>query len=90
MNKGYADIIMEPFLAKYPTIRFSYLLEIKYVNAGLKPEDPLIQTIKAEAEEQSEGYSKDEKFNKTIARTHLIKLVLIFSGHEVIYMGEKK
>jgi hypothetical protein len=90
MNKGFADLVMEPFLAKYPEIRYSYLLEIKYISAGLKPNDPQVQTIKTQAEEQINRYALDEKFSKTIAKTHLIKIILIFSGHEAIFIGEKK
>jgi hypothetical protein len=32
--------------------------------------------------------SIDEKFRKDIEKTRLIKLVLIFSGHEAIYIDE--
>jgi hypothetical protein len=90
MNKGYADLVMEPFLAKYPEIRYSYLLEIKYVKAGMNPDDPRIQAIKSRAEEQVIRYAQDGKFDKTIGETRLIKLVLIFSGHEAVFIGEKK
>jgi hypothetical protein len=31
LNKGYADIVMEPFLARYEEMKYSYLLEIKYI-----------------------------------------------------------
>jgi hypothetical protein len=85
LNKGYADIVMEPFLARYEGINYSYILEIKYLKAGVKPGDAKIQTIKAEAEKQLQSYGIDEKFRKKIERTNLIKLILIFSGHECIY-----
>ncbi|MCP5101814.1 MAG: AAA family ATPase [bacterium] len=87
LNKGYADIVMEPFLARYEGIKYSYILEIKYLKAGIKPGDEKIQQLKAEAEEQLDSYSIDEKFRKNIEKTSLIKLALIFSGHECIYTG---
>ncbi|MCU0287527.1 MAG: hypothetical protein MUF15_14175 [Acidobacteria bacterium] len=44
--------------------------------------------LKKAAEDQLKRYSIDEKFRKNIDKTTLIKLVLIFSGHEEIYMEE--
>jgi len=88
MNKGYADIVMEPFLARYEGLKYSYILEIKYVKAGVNPGDEKVRQLKAEAEEQLENYSIDEKFRKSIEKTNLIKVVLIFSGHQLIDKGE--
>jgi hypothetical protein len=86
MNKGYADIVMEPFLARYEEIRYAYVLEIKYTKTGMKPGDAKIEKLKQEAGEQLRNYSIDEKFRKTIEKTRLIKLALIFSGHELMDM----
>jgi hypothetical protein len=90
MNKGYADLVMEPFLAKYESIGFSYLIELKYVKAGIKGDDPQINSIRESAEAQLKRYAMDEKFNKTVGKTTLIKILLIFSGHEAVYTGEVK
>jgi hypothetical protein len=81
-------MILEPFIARYDGIKYAYLLEIKYVKAGRKPGDTEVMRLKAEAEEQLGKYSLNEKFRKTIEKTTLIKLVLIFSGHELVYLGE--
>ena len=32
MNKGFSDIYMEPFIAKYPDLKYSYLIELKYIS----------------------------------------------------------
>jgi hypothetical protein len=88
MNKGYADIILEPFLARYEGVKYAYILEIKYVQAGVSPDDEKVRQLKSEAEEQLGKYSIDEKFKKTIEKTHLIKIRLIFSGHELIDMAD--
>jgi hypothetical protein len=88
INKGYADIVMEPFLARYEGIKYSYILEIKYIKSGVSPGDAKIQQLKSEAEEQLKSYSIDEKFNKIIEKTNLIKIVLVFSGHRLIDMGD--
>ncbi len=88
MNKGFIDLAMEPFLARYEGIKYAYLLEIKYLKAGTKQEDGEIEKIKKQAEEQLRNYALDEKFRKTIKKTTLIKLLLIFSGHQLVHLGE--
>ncbi len=127
MNKGYADLMLEPFLARYQGIKYSYLLEIKYMkrtssaprqeipagdafdvlfkkkilkqttagNAGEGDEpafrrDERLQRLVKEAEEQLEKYTVDRKSSKNIERTTLIKLVLVFAGHELAYIGVSK
>jgi len=90
MNKGYCDMVMEPFLARYEGIKYAYILEIKYITAGegKKIDNGKIRQLRSAAQEQLENYSIDEKFKKTIEKTHLIKIHLIFSGHELIDMAE--
>ena len=90
LNKGYADIVMEPFTARYESLNYSYILEIKYIKAEVKPGDPKVRRLKSEAEEQLRVYSIDEKYGKVIEKTTLVKLVLIFSGHEAVYIGDVK
>jgi hypothetical protein len=86
MNKGFADIVMEPFTARYEGMKYAYILEIKYMKKGDKEKD-LELKIKA-AEEQLAKYALDEKYQKATAGTTLIKLVLVFSGTELKYIGE--
>ena len=88
MNKGYADIVMEPFLARYEGIKYSYLLEIKYVKKDREQDTDRIQRLRADAEKQLKKYSMDERFKKNLEKTTLIRLVLIFSGHDLVYIGE--
>jgi hypothetical protein len=91
LKKGYADLVLEPFLAQYPGLKYSYLVEIKYIKSRgkkktLPPEE--IKKIKEEAESQLNQYSRDEKFRKSIGTTTLKKLVLIFSGNRMVYHAE--
>ncbi|MCP4153773.1 MAG: AAA family ATPase [bacterium] len=87
LNKGFADILMEPFLARYEGISYSYLLEIKYTKSGARADDDKVKDFISRAKEQLANYSADEKFKKNIEKTTLIKLVLVFSGHELIYIA---
>jgi hypothetical protein len=87
LKKGYADLVLEPFLAQYPGLKYSYLIELKYVKTQDKEEELTpenIKKIKEEAEAQLNRYSRDEKFKKAIGHTTLKKLVLIFSGCRMV------
>lgn len=34
LNKGYAALHLEPFLARYPDVRYGYVIEIQYLKRG--------------------------------------------------------
>jgi hypothetical protein len=65
-------------------------LEIKYLKAGIKPGDKKVGQARTAAEEQLKRYHSDGKFMKNIQKTKLIKLALVFSGHEAIHIEEVK
>ncbi len=84
LNKGYADILLEPFRARYTGIGYSYLLEIKYLKAGEKPSQGALKKLQEQAAGQLEQYSLDGNLAKVTEKTTLVKLSLIFSGHDLI------
>ncbi len=88
------DIFTEPFLARYEGIKFSYLLELKYIKKGaFKKKDKLdkeLLRLVAEAEAQLNRYSLDEKFKKSTAGTSVIRLVLVFTGNDLVYLEPAK
>jgi hypothetical protein len=88
MNKGYADLVLEPFLAKYEELRYSYIIEIKYLKTSGSGDKEKIAQLKQEAEQQLSQYALDEKFEKTISKTQLVKLVLVFAGHELVHISQ--
>jgi hypothetical protein len=91
MNQGFADLVLEPILVKSPGIKFSYIIEIKYIKpADYEKEnhDETLQALRQEAETQLNQYSLDEKFKKSIGQTTLKKLVLIFSGNRLVHHSE--
>ncbi|MDQ1354863.1 MAG: hypothetical protein QG657_5172 [Acidobacteriota bacterium] len=91
LEKGYADLVMEPFLAQYPLLKYSYLIEIKYIpSQGGKKTIPRAKIEKAreEAEAQLKQYGLDDKFHKAIGQTTLKKVILIFSGARLVYHDE--
>lgn len=103
LNKGFADLLMEPFIARYKGMKYSYLLELKYIKRARgskqkaeisnqkltgKSFEPDIKKMAKEAEDQLKRYCRDEKLKGILAQTKLIKLSLIFSGHELVYIDE--
>jgi hypothetical protein len=91
LKKGYADLVLEPFLAQYPGLKYSYLVEIKYIKPQAKKKELTpgkIKKIKEEAEAQLNRYSRDKKFKKAIGHTTLKKVVLIFCGNRLENQSE--
>jgi len=91
LNQGFADLVLEPQLAQNPGLKFSYLIEIKYIKpAHFEKEDgkEKLQALRAEAESQLNRCGIDEKFRKTIGQTTLKKLALIFCGNRLVYYDE--
>ena len=90
LNQGYSDLVLEPFLTRFPWIKYSYIMEFKYIKASEsnQPDTQKLETLKKEAALQLTKYSNDEKFKKIIGTTQLIKLVLIFSGNRLVYLDE--
>ena len=84
MNKGFADIFLEPFLAKYPDLPYLYLIELKYLKRGALT-DSLLQLTIEEAQGQLTLYLQDEILQNQYASLQTIGLILVFDGWELIY-----
>ncbi len=85
MNKGFADLYLEPFLAYHKEMKFSYLIELKYMNReDKKPSEKRIEGLCTEAEAQLNKYSVDDYVVKTKGDTELKKIVLIYHAWELI------
>ena len=84
LNKGYADLYLEPFLAQYPDMRFGYVLELKYV----KRSDPLDASVVAakmqEAVLQLRGYLADPSLRRRYPSVRHIGLAAVFHGWELV------
>ncbi|MEJ5198104.1 MAG: PD-(D/E)XK nuclease domain-containing protein, partial [Anaerolineae bacterium] len=84
---GFADIYLEPFLARYPDIQYGYLIELKYLPRGEERAARLPALI-AEAEGQLRRYRADERVRKVAGRVTLKSVVLVYHGWELVYCGE--
>ena len=89
MNKGYADLYLEPFLVQYKQMTTSYIIELKYIPRGAKaPSKPAIKKKYDEAAAQLKQYAQDPFILKTKGRTELKKLVLVWYGWELVKANE--
>lgn len=87
MGGGFVDFYLEPFLARYPDMRFGYLIELEYIPRNDFSEARLKQEI-AEAEGQLKRYAHDPRIAKVAAQVPLKKLVLVYRGWELVYREE--
>ena len=82
MGKGFADICLEPFSAKYPDVNYGYLIELKYLARTDFSEDKQHAAL-ADAKKQLKQYAADERLIKRNQGTGLKCLALVFCGWEM-------
>jgi hypothetical protein len=82
MNKGFADIYIQPFTAKYPDINRRYLIELEYIKRSEFTEDLLKQKLET-AEDQLKQYAADDRVLREQDRKHLTCIAMVYSGWEM-------
>lgn len=87
MGGGFVDFYLEPFLARYPDMRYGYLIELEYI-ARTDYSDARLKKEIAEAETQLRQYANDPRIQKVATQVPLKKLVLVFSGWELVHCAE--
>ena len=84
LNKGYADLYLEPFLAQYPDISYGYVLELKYVKRSESLSESLLAAKVQEAVLQVRGYLADRSLRRGSPSVRHIGLVVVFHGWEMV------
>ena len=84
LNKGYADICLEPLLARYPGIQNGYVIELKYLSRNAGGETHVASTAR-EAEAQLKQYLADERLARQYLSVDLTGLVVVFHGWEMVH-----
>lgn len=85
MGKGFADLYLEPFLAKHGDLQYGYLFELKYISRSEWSEAKLKEQV-AEAKSQLAEYAQDDRLTKRSMGYQLIQGVLVFCGWELKFM----
>jgi len=84
MGKGFVDLYLEPFVAKYDKVKYGYLIELKYI-ARSQFTSELLQKKIVEAKNQLQQYATDPRVIKGSQGANLISVMLIFSGWELVH-----
>ncbi|MCB0062477.1 MAG: AAA family ATPase [Caldilineaceae bacterium] len=91
MGGGFVDLYLEPFLPRYPDVKYGYLIELEYISNkqyNQKEFDKSLQKEIAEAEAQLRQYASDSRIQQMAQRVTLKKLVLVYKGWELVYAAE--
>ena len=84
LNKGYADLYLEPFLSQYADVGYGYVLELKYVKRSETLDASLLAEKVQEAVHQVRGYLADSSLRRRYPSVRHIGLAVIFHGWEMV------
>ena len=84
LNKGYADIVLEPLVAQYPELRHGYLIELKYLKRGEEASEARVQAAAQEAEDQLRRYLADDRLRRQYPSVRFSGLAVVFHGWEMV------
>ena len=83
LGKGYADMVLVPLTARYPSLRHGYVVELKYLKRG-DDNEALAQSALDAAKEQLRGYLADERLAREHPEIHFTGIALVFRGWELV------
>ena len=84
LNKGYADIVLQPLIARHPSLRHGYVMEIKYLKRDDADAARSTAALDA-ATEQLRGYLADDRLAKQYPSVQFTGLALVFRGWELVH-----
>lgn len=87
MGKGFVDVYLEPCLAHYASIRYGYLIEVKYLTRGEWSES-LGQQKLVEAQAQLAQYVQAPCLQAMRNSVQLKRIALVYAGWELKLMRE--
>ena len=83
LNKGYADLHLEPFLARYPDVAFGYVVELKYLKRSEAVDEGVVAGKMDEARAQLARYLADEGLRRRMPSVRHVGLAVVFHGWEM-------
>lgn len=87
IGNGFADLYLEPFLARYPDMQYGYLIELEYI-ARSKFSEKILKEKIAEARQQLTQYGSDPRIEEMASQLPIKKLVLVYNGWELVHKEE--
>lgn len=86
LNHGYCDFFLMPDLSRYPDIRHSYIIELKYL--PMTATDAEAEKQWNEAEEQIRGYAKGKVVQQMTQNTELHLVIAQIKGYDLLKLGK--
>ena len=83
LGGGYADICLEPLLARHPGVRHGYVIELKYLKRGEGDAGARVETAVREAAAQLRRYLADERLVRQYPEARFTGLAVVFHGWEM-------
>ena len=83
LNKGFADIALEPLTAQFPELRHGYLIELKYLKRGDEAGEGAVRQAVQDATTQLERYLADERLARMYPSVRFTGLAVVFHGWEI-------
>ena len=84
LGGGYADIYLEPFLVRYPGLRFGYVIELKYLPRRESAPDSRAAAVVRDATAQLRRYLADERLMRGYPSVRFIGLAIVFHGWKLV------
>ena len=84
LNRGYADIYLEPFVAHHPDMRWGYVLELKYLKRSESLSESTVATKMREAVHQLRRYLADQSLQRRYPSVRHVGLAIVFHGWEMV------
>jgi hypothetical protein len=81
LNHGYSDFFLLPNLQRFPSVKHSYIIELKYLSKGDTTEKASTQWQEAVA--QIQGYAQGERVKAMAQGTQLHLIVVQMQGYEL-------
>ena len=82
LGQGYADMVLTPLTARYPTLRHGFVIELKYLKRG--DSEVLARAASARAKEQLRAYLADERLARQHPSVGFTGVALVFRGWELV------
>ena len=86
LNHGYCDFFLMPDLSRYPDIRHSYIIELKYL--PMTATDAEVEKQWNEAEEQIRGYAKGKVVRQMTQGTELHLIIAQIKGYDLLRIDQ--
>ena len=84
LNKGFADLYLEPFVAQYSDMRYGYVLELKYLKRSEALDESLVADKVQEAVLQLRSYLADPSLPRRYPSVQHLGLAMVFHGWELV------